>query len=90
LKKPAVAAPVQVVKIPKADAIAKLSKRGAAIKVQMEAIRTQLKAAVKPEKYVLHFRTDALKKKMHFCKSQISRLKKEPGTEVVWDDRFDA
>ena len=66
----------RVVKIPKADAIAKLSKRGAAIKVQMEAVRTQLKAAVKPEKYVLHFRTDALKKKMHFCKSQISRLKK--------------
>lgn len=90
MKKPDTATPAQVVRIPKAEAIARLSKRGAAIKVQMEAARAQLKAAVKPGKYVLHFQTDALKKKMNFCKSQISRLKKEPGTEVIWDDRFDA
>ena len=90
MKKSTVSTPVQVVKIPKAEAIANLSKRNASIKVQMEASQAQLKAAMKPEKYVLHFRTDALKKQMNFCKSQISRLKKAPGTEVVWDDRFDA
>ena len=88
MKKTADSTSNQVVKIPKAEAIANLTKRSAAIKVQMEASKAQLQAAVKPGKYALHFQTDALKKQMNFCKSQISRLKKAPGTEVVWDERF--
>jgi hypothetical protein len=45
---------------------------------------------VSPDKYALNFQANALKKQLNFCKSQINRLKKEPRTEVIWDDKFGA
>ena len=90
MKKDTVATPGPMVKIPKAEAILKLGKHSAAIKVRMEAAKGQLLAAVSPDKYALNFQTNALKKQLAFCKSQINRLKKEPRTEVIWDDKFGA
>ena len=90
MKNACVENPSQEVKIPKAEAIEKLSKHGAAIKVQLEAAKGQLKAAVSPEKYALNFQANALKKQLNFCKAQINRLKKEPKAEVLWDAKFGA
>jgi uncharacterized protein (DUF342 family) len=80
----------QAVKIPKAEAIEKLAKHGAVVKVQMETAKAQLKAAVSPDKYALNFQANALKKQLNFVKAQITRLKKEPRTEVIWDEKFGA
>ena len=90
MKNATVATPSPIVKIPKAEAILKLSKHGAAVKVQLEAAKAQLQAAVSPDKYALHFQANALKKQLGFCKSQINRLKKEPRTEVIWEAKFGA
>ncbi|MDR3670912.1 MAG: hypothetical protein P4L36_08710 [Holophaga sp.] len=84
------AAPIQTVKIPKTEAIAKLSKHSAGLRVQLEAAKAQLHAAVSPDKYALNFQVNALKKQVHFCKAQVTRLNKEPRTEVLWDDKFGA
>jgi len=83
LKNATVETPIQTVKIPKAEAIEKLGKHGAAAKAQ-------LLAAVSPDKYALNFQVNALKKQVNFCKAQINRLKKEPKAEVIWDDKFGA
>jgi hypothetical protein len=90
MKNASVETPSQAVKIPKAEAIEKLSKHGAAVKVQFETAKAKLKAAVSPDKYALNFQANALKKQLNFCKAQITRLKKEPRTEVIWDDKFGA
>ena len=90
MKNATVATPGPTNLIPKAEAILKLTKHGAAIKIQMEAAKAQLKAAVSPDKYALNFQANALKKQMSFCKSQINRLKKEPRAEVIWDAKFGA
>ena len=74
--------------IPKTEALEKFSTHLAGVRVQLIAARTQLKAAVSPEKYRLNFQVNALKKEAHFCKAQITRLKKSPATEVLWSDRF--
>jgi cell division protein FtsB len=90
MKNTSVAAPGPVVKIPKAEAIEKLSKHSAGIRSQLAAAQLKLKAAVSPDKYALNFQANALKKELNFCKAQINRLKKEPRTEVIWDEKFGA
>jgi hypothetical protein len=90
MKKTSIVTPSQSAKIPKAEAIEKLSKHSAAIRVQLEAAKASLHAAVSPDKYALNFQTNALKKQLNFCKAQITRLKKEPRTEVLWDEKFGA
>ena len=90
MKNASVETPSQAVKIPKAEAIEKLAKHGAAVKVQFETAKAQLKAAVSPDKYALNFQANSLKKQLNFCKAQIARLKKEPRAEVIWDDKFGA
>lgn len=79
-----------VVKIAKTEAVERLTKNAAAVKVQLEAATAALKAAGTGEKYALKFQADALKKQAHFFKAQIARLKKEPRAEVIWSDRFGA
>jgi len=82
--------PLAAVKIPKAQAIEKLARHVAAVKVQLEAAKAQLKAAVSPGRYALNFQVNALKKEIHHCKTQISRLQKDPRTEVAWSDKYGA
>jgi hypothetical protein len=77
-------------KLPKAEALAKIATMMAAIKVQLEASQAQLKAAVKPERYALNFQVNAHKKEINFWKVQVTRLKKEPKTEVDWNEEFGA
>jgi hypothetical protein len=69
-------------KLPKAEAIAKIAKHIAAIKVELEASQAQLKTSVKPQRYALNFQVNALKKQTHFWKTQITRLNREPKTEI--------
>ena len=83
-------APVEIVKVPKADALVRLAKNLAAVRVEQVAAQARLKAAVSPDKYALHFQLDAFKKQAHFFKAQIARIKKEPQAEVIWSDRFGA
>ena len=90
MKKSSVVIPSQEVKIPKAEAIEKITKHGAELRAQLGAAKAKLAAAVSPEKYALNFQANALKKQVNFCKAQINRLKKEPRAEVVWDDKFTA
>jgi diketogulonate reductase-like aldo/keto reductase len=79
-----------VVKIPKAEAIERITKNLAAVRVQLAASKAQLLASAKGEKYALHFQVDAFKKQANFFKAQIARIKKEPKTELIWDARFGA
>lgn len=79
-----------VVKIPKAEAIETIAKNVAAIRVRLASAKVLLAAAVKPERYALHFQVNALKKQANFWKAQISRLKKESKTEVDWAKEFRA
>ena len=79
-----------VVMIPKAEAIEKIAKLLAAVRVNLIAAKTQMKAAVSPERYALKFQADAFKKQANFWKAQIARLKKEPKTEVNWTKEFGA
>jgi len=74
--------------IPKTEAIEKYATHLAAVRVRLIAAKTQLKGAVSPDKYSLNFQVNALKKEAHFCKGQISRLKKIPATEVLWTENF--
>jgi hypothetical protein len=90
VKNASIATPVQIEKIPKAQAIERLSKHSAGVRAQLAVAKAQLRAAVSPDKYALNFQANALKKQLNFCKSQINRLKKEPRTEVIWDDKFGA
>jgi cell division protein FtsB len=90
LKNATVETPIQTVKIPKAEAIEKFTKHGAACRAQLAAAKAQLLAAVSPDKYALNFQVNALKKQVNFCKAQINRLKKEPRAEVIWDEKFGA
>jgi hypothetical protein len=76
--------------MPKAEAIAKIAKQVAEIRVQLEASREQLKAAVYPNRYALNFQVNALRGKANFWKAQISRLQKEPKTSVDWSKEFQA
>jgi len=79
-----------VVKLPKADAMARIAKNLAALRVDVVAAKSRLEAAVAPEKYAAHFQFDALRKQAHFLKAQIARIKKDPKAEVIWSDRFGA
>jgi hypothetical protein len=90
MKKTSIEVPSQNAMIPKAEAIEKLSKHGAALRLQLAAAKAKLQAAVSPDKYALNFQANALKKQVNFCKAQIARLNKEPRTEVLWDDKFGA
>lgn len=90
MKKSTIEIPIQEVKIPKAEAIEKISKHGAALRVQLAAAKVKLASAVSPDKYALNFQANALKKQVNFCKAQINRLKKESRAEVIWDDKFGA
>lgn len=90
MKKTIVATPVQTLKIPKAEAIEKLAKSNAATRILLETAKAQLKAAASPDKYALNFQVNALKKQVNFGKAQITRIKKEPRTEVIWEPSFGA
>ena len=79
-----------VATIPKAEAIEKITKLIAAIKVNLTASKAQLKTAVAPERYALNFQKDGYQKQANFWKAQIARLKKEPKTEVNWTKEFGA
>jgi hypothetical protein len=90
MKNESVATVTREVKIPKAEAIEKIAKHMAAVRVQLAAAKGQLATAVSPDKYRLHFQVNSLKKQANFCKAQIARLKKIPATEVVLSDEFGA
>jgi len=90
MKKSTLVTPSQAVKIPKAEAIEKFAKSNAAARILLETAKAQLKAAVSPDKYALNFQVNALKKQVNFGKAQITRIKKEPGTEVIWEASFGA
>ena len=79
-----------VVKLPKADAMARIAKNLAALRVEVVAAKTTLDAAPAGGKYAAHFQFDALKKRAHFLKAQIARIKKDPKAEVIWSERFGA
>jgi len=88
LKNSPVPAPAAVEKITRAEAIEKITKHAAEVRAQLEVSQAQMKAAVSPDKYALHFQVDAFKKKLHFCKAQIARIKKDPQSAMVWPDSF--
>jgi cell division protein FtsB len=90
MKKTSIETPSQAVKMPKAEAIEKLSQHGATYRAQLATAKAQLQAAVSPDKYALNFQVNALKRQVNFCKDQITRLKKEPKAEVIWDPKFGA
>ena len=74
--------------MPKAEALAKIAKQVAEIKVQLEASKLQLKAAVKPNRYALNFQVNGYRSQANFWKAQMARLKKEPKTEINWAKEF--
>jgi hypothetical protein len=76
------------VKIPKAEAIETIAKKLAAIRVSLVAAQALKAAAVKPERYALHFQVNELKSQANHWKAQIARLKKEAKTEVDWAREF--
>jgi len=90
MEKQAPATAATVVLIPKAEAIEKITKLIASIKVNLAASKAQVKAAVKPERYALKFQADGYQKQANFWKAQIARLKKEPKTQVDWAKEFGA
>jgi hypothetical protein len=88
MKNESVATVSNDVKIPKAEAIEKIAKHLAAVRIQHAEAKVQLGAALSPDKYRLNFQANSLKKQVNFCKAQIARLKKIPATEVTWSDEF--
>ena len=90
MKTNTVATEVTPTLLPKAEAIEKISKHLANVRVQLTASKTQLQAAQSPDKYSLNFQVNALKKQANFCKAQIARLKKSPSADVIWSDKFGA
>jgi hypothetical protein len=87
-------APVETVpspgRIPKAEAIARITQFLAAIRVLLVAARAELAAAVSPGKQLLNFKVNALRKQVRSGKAQIARLKREPRADVLWSDKFGA
>jgi capsule polysaccharide export protein KpsE/RkpR len=68
--------------VPKAEAIDRISKHLAALNVQLDAAKAEMKTAVKPGRYALNFQINALKKEIHYWKNQAGRLRSLPRTEV--------
>jgi hypothetical protein len=85
-----VQASVPVVTISKAEAIERISKNLAAVRIQLAAAKTTLKGSAKGEKYALHFQVNAIQHQANFFKAQIARIKKEPKAEIIWSARFGA
>jgi|GEM_PF-1017538 hypothetical protein len=77
-------------RIPKAEAIEKITRSIAAVRVLLAAARIALAAGVSPEKYRLNFKLNALKKQVRSGKAQIARLKREPRADVLWSDKLGA
>lgn len=80
----------QVEMLPKAEAIERIAKFSATIRVELAKSEALLKAAVSPDKYTLNFQVNGLKKKINSCKVQIARIKKEPKADTIWSDSFTA
>lgn len=75
-----------VVMVPKSEAIQRIVSHITSLNSQLEAAKTQMKAAVKPGRYGLNFQINALKKEIHYWKNQTARLKALPNKEVpLWD-----
>ncbi len=75
-------------RIPKAEAIERITRFVAAIRVLLAAAKTALTAGTSPDKYVLNFKVNELKKQVRSGKAQIARLKREPRAEVLWSEKF--
>ena len=78
----------EIIRLPKAEAIEKIAKHLTQVRAQLDTAKAQLKAAVSPDKYVLNFRVNALRKQVNTGKAHIARFKKAPGTDVIWSDSF--
>ena len=72
------------VKLPKEEVMALIAKDLAAVRVQLETAKAQLKAKDQTDKYRLNFQVNALKKQVHVGKAHLLRLKKSPAAEIVW------
>ena len=77
-------------KIPKAEAIARITGSLVEIRVQLTAARAELAAGASPEKQMLNFKVNALRKRANAGKAQIARIKRDPRAEVLWSDKFGA
>jgi len=77
-------------KIPKAEAIARITGSLVEIRAQLTAARAELAAGASPGKQVLNFKVNALRKQVRSGKAQIARLKREPRADVLWSDKFGA
>jgi capsule polysaccharide export protein KpsE/RkpR len=77
-------------KIPKAEAIARITGALVEIRAQLTAARAELAAGASPGKQVLNFKVNALRKRANAGKTQIARLKRDPRAEVLWSDKFGA
>ena len=88
MKTNTVATEVTPTLLPKAEAIEKISKHLANVRVQLTASKTQLQAAQSPDKYSLNFQVNALRKQANFWKGQIARIKKAPKDEINWSKDF--
>jgi hypothetical protein len=82
--------PAAALKIPKAQAIERITRHLAELRAQLEVAQAQLKAGVSPGKFLLNLQVNALKKQVHTCKAHLARIQKEPRTEVVWPDKLGA
>jgi hypothetical protein len=72
--------------VPKGEAIQRIATHIASLNCQLDEAKAQMKAAVKPGRYVLNFQRNALKKELHYWKNQSARLKALPEAEVLlWD-----
>ena len=74
------------VMVPKGEAIERIATHITSLNLQLEAAKAQMKAAVKPGRYLLNFQINALKKERHYWKNQSARLKTLAKAEVpLWD-----
>ena len=77
-----------VVMVPKAEALDRIARHMESLKQELAAASERMKSAVKPGRYALNFQINALKKELHYWKSQSNRLKALPRSEVPLSEKL--